>query len=208
MTDNQLGSGSSLHNVWINAGAGPRENRRHPKLFEDWREVRVDIDVGAEPDIVADITDLSPISTGFADALWSSHCLEHLFQHQVIGALKEFRRVIADSGFIVCLVPDLQAVAGRIAADKFHEPIYQSPAGPVTPHDMFYGHGPSIARGHTSMAHRCGFTPTILVELLNGAGFAQYIIRRRPSLELVVVARKTAGSPSNNPEALLRALEL
>jgi hypothetical protein len=73
---------------------------------------------------------------------------------------------------------------------------------------MFYGHGPSIARGHTSMAHRCGFTPTILVELLNGAGFAQYIIRRRPSLELVVVARKTAGSPSNNPEALLRALEL
>jgi len=194
--------------ILVNAGCGPTRGVSRSVLFRDWREVRVDIDPSSQPDIMADITDLSPIGSGFADAVWASHCLEHLFQHQVGLALSEFRRIITDDGFIIFLVPDVQAVASLVAADKFHEAVYDAPAGPVSAHDMFYGYGRAIAAGHTQMAHRCGFTPTILVNAMNEAGFAEYVIRRLPTLELAVLARKTSGTPENNCEALLQALAL
>jgi hypothetical protein len=192
----------------VNVGCGPSLVVTRTKLFQDWRQLRVDIEASVQPDVIADLTDLSPLQSGSADALWSSHCVEHLYQNQVPGALKEFHRVLADDGFAVILVPDLQAVADRIVADKFDEPIYNSGMGPVSAHDMFYGFGPSIAAGQTSMAHRCGFTPTILVNLLNASSFAEYAIRRLRSLELLVVARKSLGTPANNAEALLQALDL
>ncbi len=200
--------GDTQPKLVVNAGCGPTTEITRSPLFQGWRQLRVDIDPTAQPDIIADITDLSPLDNGIADAVWSSHCLEHLFQHQVGGALSEFHRVMADDGFVVCLVPDLQAIANMIANDKFKDPIYNAPAGPVNAHDMVYGYGPAIAAGHTSMAHRCGFTPSILVEVLNGASFAEYAIRRLPSLELAIVARKTKGTPQSNCEALLQALAL
>lgn len=192
----------------INVGCGPVLRLTRTALFEEWRQLRVDIEESVDPDVIADLTDLSPIESGTADALWSSHCVEHLYRSQVPGALQEFHRVLKDDGFIVILVPDLQAVAERIVADQFDEPIYNSGMGPVSAHDMFYGFGPSIAAGQTSMAHRCGFTPTSLVNLLNSSNFAEYAIRRLGSLELLVVARKSLGAPETNSEALLQALDL
>jgi hypothetical protein len=194
--------------ILINVGCGPELRVNRSPLFLDWHQVRIDIDEAARPDIVADVTDLSPVEDGAVDAVWSSHCLEHLYQHQAGGALAEFHRVLTDDGFVVVLVPDIQAVADLIVADKFHEVIYTSPAGPVCAHDMLYGFGPAIAAGQLSMAHRCGFTPTILVNLLDATNFVEYGIRRLPTLELVVVARKTPGTPDTSCEALLTALAL
>jgi SAM-dependent methyltransferase len=208
MNDSEPQSSTDPRKLVINVGCGPARLLTRTALFEDWQQLRVDIEESVQPDIIADLTDLSPITNGSADALWSSHCLEHLFQNQVLGALGEFHRVLSDDGFIVILVPDLQAVADRIVTDKFDEPIYISGMGPVSAHDMFYGFGPAIAAGQTSMAHRCGFTPTILVNLLNATSFAEYAIRRLPSLELVVVARKSPGTPETNAEAILQALDL
>jgi hypothetical protein len=209
MGDGETAERPARQKVVVNVGCGPSLVLTRTALFNDWRQLRVDIEESVNPDIIADLTDLSPIPTGRADAIWSSHCLEHLYQHQVPRAISEFHRVIADDGFAVVLVPDLQAVADRIVADKFLDPIYESPAGIVTAHDMFYGFGPAIADGQTSMAHRCGFTPSALVTLLNASAFAEYAIRRLPSsLELLVVARKTVGGPGNNCEALLTALDL
>jgi SAM-dependent methyltransferase len=208
MSDSVGSSPDIRQRLVVNVGCGPSRELTRSRLFHDWRQLRVDIEASVQPDIIADLTDLSPIETGTADALWSSHCLEHLYQHQVLGALGEFHRVIADDGFIIVLVPDLQAVADRIVADKFIEPIYESPAGTVSAHDMFYGFGAAIAEGQTSMAHRCGFTPSTLVAFMNRTDFAEYAIRRLPSLELMVVARKTVGGASSNCEALLEALDL
>jgi SAM-dependent methyltransferase len=194
--------------ILVNVGCGPAHLLTRTSMFLDWHQVRVDIDKAAQPDVVADITDLSPLSDGTADALWASHCLEHLYQHQAQGALAEFHRVLSDDGFAVILVPDIQALADLIGTDKLHEVIYNSPAGPVSAHDMIYGFGPAIAAGQSGMAHRCGFTPTILVNLLNATSFAEYIIRRLPTLELVVVARKTATNDGSDCQALLQALAL
>ena len=193
----------------VNVGCGPRGSTRLPPYFEGWRELRVDVDASVEPDLVADLTDLSAIADESADAVWASHCVEHLFDHQVKIALTEFRRVLRDEGFACIIVPDLQTIAGFVAADQLHEPIYESPAGPVTPHDMLYGFGAAIASGHTSMAHRCGFTPSGLQRCFEGLPFGEILLRRRTqALELVALARAIPARDAAERDALASALEL
>jgi SAM-dependent methyltransferase len=192
----------------VNLGCGPKDSAWLPAMFADWRELRVDADPKAAPDLLADITDLSAIETGSIDAIWSAHCLEHLYLHQVPGAIAEMHRVLADDGFMCLIVPDLQVLAEYIVNDKLHEVIYQSAAGPITAHDIIFGYGPYIARGHSGMAHRCGFTPGLLVRELQKSPFAEIILRRRPNHELAAVARKRPPASDTEREALLEALEL
>ncbi len=86
--------------------------------------------------------------------------------------------------------------------------VYESPAGPVIAHDMIYGFGPQLAQGRASMAHRCGFTPTLLLQKLREAPFAQIVMRRRTNRELAAVACKRAIAGDAERDALLAALEL
>jgi SAM-dependent methyltransferase len=192
----------------VNLGCGPKGATRLPAMFGNWREVRVDLDPGVAPDILADITNLSAIETGSVDAIWSSHCIEHVYLHQVGQAVAEAYRILRDGGFYCLIVPDLQAIAEYIAQDRLHEVVYQSPAGPVVAHDMIYGHGPSLARGRSAMAHRCGFTPTLLLQQLREAPFAEIVLRRRPHQELAAVACKRASASDAEREAFLTALAL
>jgi predicted SAM-dependent methyltransferase len=192
----------------VNLGCGPRAAARLPVLFENWRELRVDVDPAMEPDVVADMTDLSAIESGSADALWSSHSIEHLYLHQVGQAIAEFYRILSDDGFACIIVPDLQTLANYIVADKLHEVVYQSQAGPITAHDIVFGLGGAIARGRVNMAHRCGFTPSLMLQQLRQAPFAEIVLRRRPNMELAAVACKTRFADQPDREALLAALEL
>ena len=170
--------------------------------------MRVDIDPHAAPDILADITDLSAIETGSVDAVWSAHCIEHLYLHQVGQAVAEAYRVLTDDGFYCLIVPDLQGIAEFIAADRLHEVIYEAPAGPVTAHDMLFGYGRFLAEGRTAMAHRCGFTPTLLLQKLQQAPFAEIILRRLANRELAGIARKQPSASEAERDAFLAALGL
>ncbi len=192
----------------VNLGSGPQGSAWLPAMFADWRELRVDADPKAAPDLLADITDLSAIETGSIDAIWSAHCLEHLYLHQVAGAIAEMHRILADDGFMCLIVPDLQVLAEYIVNDKLHEVVYQSAAGPVTAHDILFGYGPYIAQGHSGMAHRCGFTPGLLIRELQKTPFAEIMLRRRPNHELAAVARKRPPATDAEREELLDALEL
>jgi predicted SAM-dependent methyltransferase len=71
--------------IFLNVGCGAKDNIRLPECFQGhgWHQVRIDIDPSLEPDIVADITDLSHVKTNSVDAIYSSHNLEHLNLHQV-----------------------------------------------------------------------------------------------------------------------------
>jgi SAM-dependent methyltransferase len=194
----------------VNVGCGPREDGKNvPAFFNSWRQLRVDIDASVQPDIRAELTDLRPIPDGSADAIWASHCIEHLYAHQVTLALAEFRRVLRADGFVCMIVPDLQTVAQYVAADRLHEPLYQSPAGPVTPHDIVFGFGAAIAGGRTSMAHRCGFTPGMLQRCFIQSSFPEVLLRRRSqALELAAVARMSPAKDESERAALMAALEL
>jgi hypothetical protein len=193
----------------VNVGCGTREQSRLPRCFEAWRQLRVDVDPDVNPDLVADLADLSAIPDATADAVWAAHCVEHLYSHEVRTAIIEFRRLLRDDGFLCIIVPDLQSVARFIAADQLHEPLYQSPAGPVSPHDIVFGFGPAIANGRTTMAHRCGFTPGALQRCFHGLPFGEVVVRRRAAaLELAVVARTIPAKDDAERAVLMSALEL
>ena len=77
-----------------------------------------------------------------------------------------------------------------VAADKLTETAYRSPAGPIAPIDILYGHRASLARGNLYMAHRCGFTQKVLVATLQAAGFGTIASQARgaPHFDLWAVA--------------------
>src|SRR5438270_4825699 len=196
--------------IVVNAGCGPLGGARLPAIFDSGTQLRVDFDPAVQPDVVASITDLSAIPSNSADAVWSAHCMEHLYAHEVGRALSEVYRILADDGFACLIVPDLQAVASYIANDRLHEAVYTSAAGPVTAHDIVYGFGSAIAQGRVGMAHRCGFTPTMMIQRLQEVPFGEIVVRRRTAvLELAAVLQKNvaAWTPEKRA-ALLASLEL
>ncbi len=167
-----------------------------------WQEVRLDIDVSVQPDIVGTMTDMSGVTDASMDAIFSSHNIEHLYPHEVPIALKEFQRVLQADGFCVITCPDLKSVCERVAQDDLLGVAYDSPAGPITPLDILYGFRPSMAKGNVFMAHRCGFTQTTLRQALKDAGFASVATSARPThFDLWALASKKAWS-----EADLKAL--
>ena len=177
-------------------------------MFDTWQRLRVDADPLAAPDLVADIVDLSAIASGSADAVWAAHCVEHVYAHQLRPAFSEFHRILNPDGFACILVPDLQAIARYIIEDRLHEVIYNSPAGPVTAHDILFGFGPAIAAGHWRMAHRCGFTPAVMLRRLGEIGFGETVLRRRPNLELAAIVSKRPFVDDAEREALFTRLRL
>ncbi|HMJ01879.1 MAG TPA: class I SAM-dependent methyltransferase, partial [Conexibacter sp.] len=144
----------------LHVGCGPvREARLDPR-FQDpgWLEVRLDVDPGVEPDIVASITDMSPVADASVDAVYSHHNIEHVFSHEVSRALGEFLRVLRPGGELLLATPDLQGVAKTIASGQLEDTLYRSRSGNITPIDVVYGFRSDIAEGREYMAHRTGFT--------------------------------------------------
>ena len=192
----------------LHVGCGPKRKDRTTAGFRsaDWQEIRLDIDPSVQPDVTGTMTDMGAVSTGSVDAVFSSHNIEHLYPHEVPLALKEFLRVLKDDGFAVITCPDLQSVCALVADDKLTEAAYQSPAGPIAPLDILYGHRPPMARGNLYMAHRCGFTRRVLDHTLRAAGFAVVATMARgraPFFDLWALASKSARS-----EDEVRALAL
>lgn len=196
--------------IFLNVGCGPvLEDDRIPLYFRsaDWCEIRLDVDPAAQPDIVASITDMSCILSDSVDCIWSSHNLEHLYPHEVDQALREFLRILKPSGFIYLKVPDLQLVAELVVSNGLDEIAYDSPAGPITPLDMIFGHTASLAAGNMFMAHRTGFSPPLLQRLLRAAGFGYGVLKRKEALELSAVVFKSNAAEDPARDGILAELE-
>lgn len=163
----------------VGCGRARREEVAPGFRSTDWQEVRLDIDPAVAPDIVGSMLEMSSVPDGSFEGLFSSHNLEHLYPHEVPIALAEFRRVLKPDGIAVITCPDLQSVARLIADDRLDEPAYLSPAGPIAPMDIVYGHRPQLASGNLYMAHRGGFTLKTIVQAVREAGFRSVAGRRR-----------------------------
>lgn len=165
----------------LNVGSGPPSNRYLHAVFlsAEWQETRLDVDPLAAPDLVGSFVNMGGLveSEDF-DAVWSSHSLEHLYAHEVPLALAEFRRILKPDGFALITCPDLEAVASLILKQGLDHEAYVSPMGPITPHDMLFGHSGAIARGKTAMSHNTGFTCSSLGHLLANAGFPVVLVKR------------------------------
>lgn len=193
--------------TFLHVGCGPKRKDQTTRGFNtpEWNELRLDINEAVNPDIVGTMLDMSAVADASVDAVFSSHNIEHLYPHEVPLALAEFKRVLKPDGVVVITCPDLQSVAALIAEDKLTEPAYVSPAGPIAPLDILYGHRPQLAAGNLYMAHRCGFTQKVLTSTLQAAGFAMVAAKRRghPHYDLWALATVRPME-----EAALRALAL
>ena len=182
---------------FLHVGCGSKRKAQTTKGFNtpEWHEIRLDIDPSAQPDVIGTMTDMSAVVSESVDAIYSSHNIEHLYPHEVPLAFAEFLRVLKPNGFFVVTCPDLQSVCKLVAEDKLTEPAYSSPAGPISPLDILYGHRPSMARGNLYMAHRCGFTRGVLDGTLRSCGFQAVASMARgqaPYFDLFALASKSA----------------
>lgn len=181
--------------TFLHVGCGPKYKNQTTRAFnsDEWLEKRLDIDASVAPDVVGSMTDMSAVPSGSVQGVFSSHNIEHLYPHEVPIALAEFIRVLSDDGFLVITCPDLKSVCALVAEDKLTEPAYVSPAGPIAPIDILYGHRPPMAKGNLYMAHRCGFTSKVLTATLQAAGFKSVASMTRPQcFDLWAVASKSA----------------
>jgi SAM-dependent methyltransferase len=190
----------------LHVGCGPFSPDKLHDVFRgpDWREIRVDIDPAVKPDIQASITDLRKnVPDASIDAIWSSHNIEHLYDHEVEPALREFVRVLRPAGFALLTCPDLEAIAKLIAAGV-DRVAYESPAGPITPLDMLFGLRRSIERGNLFMCHRTGFTEERLGKVIIGAGFHEARVVKGRSYDLWALGLM-ANADREDIETLLSA---
>ncbi len=190
--------------MFLHVGCGPKRKDHAGPGFqgEEWDELRLDIDPSVKPDIVGSMTDMSAVADESVDAVYSSHNIEHLYSHEVPIALGEFLRVLKSDGFAVITCPNLQSIGQLIAEGKLTHPVYVSPAGPIAPIDMIYGHRGYVASGNTYMAHKCGFTRKDLMAALKQAGFGRAVGLNQPkNLNLWVI-----GTKSRTEDETLNAL--
>ncbi|WP_183238530.1 methyltransferase domain-containing protein [Bradyrhizobium sp. CIR18] len=164
----------------LNAGSGPGTAQRIARMIVDdgWEETRFDIDPDVKPDVLGSILELSgAFAPQSFDAVWSSHVLEHLYAHEVYPTLRQFHQVLKPDGFALIMSPDVESVAQFIVEHGIAAIAYHSPAGPIRPLDMLYGHSHAIEEGRVYMAHRTGFTAERLGNLLLMAGFPTVSVR-------------------------------
>ena len=179
----------------LNAGSGALAPHRLHAVFRNaaWAQITLDVEPRHKPDIVCSIINMrSFVETASIDAIWSSHNIEHLHAHEVPVALAEFARVLKPNGFALIRCPNLDAVARKLLADGLDSVAYVSPAGPITPLDMIYGHTGAIARGDGYMRHHSGFTLTTLAKHLMSAGFETVHMLESPDFDLWALALKSA----------------
>ena len=178
---------------FLNVGCGPVDS---PKIRgfdnDDWKEIRLDIDEGVNPDIVGTLTDMKLVETSSVDAVHSAYNIDHIYPHEVPIALAEFYRVLKEDGIVYIRCPDIQLISEAVINDQLLEALYKSPAGPISPIDIIYGNRQEIVEGNEYMAKKCGFTYSVLNMAFSEAGFkARYGGRLAfNGAELVLVAFK------------------
>ncbi len=166
---------------FLHVGCGKKNINSTPFNNSNWEEIRFDIDPSVNPDVIGTMLEMNEIKDNSFDAIYSSHNIEHLYPHEVIIALKEFKKKLKPSGFTLITCPDLKSVCSEVAQDKLLEPLYESLNGEsISPIDIIYGHRKYIKQGNVFMAHKCGFTQKALISVLHQSGFIQVISKTRP----------------------------
>jgi SAM-dependent methyltransferase len=190
----------------LHVGCGHAAPHRLHALFRDriaWEEVRLDIDPTVKPDIVCSTVDMSDeVASASIDAIWTSHTVEHLHHHEAARAFREFRRVLRPDGFLLIRCPDVDAVVRCFLDNGLEHVAYHSPAGPITPLDMLFGHRPSINAGNLFMSHHTAFNDERMGSMLLEAGFEEVRTRGADGYDLWAIA----FAPSADIDACLAGL--
>jgi hypothetical protein len=169
----------------LNVGGGSRDL---PERYAGWQQDLLDIDPANKPDILCDVRRLPPDfverSVGSYDAIYCSHVIEHLYQHELTAVLKSFIPLLTSDGVVEIFAPNLtHAMKSMLSANlDLNDVWYRTEAGlPVTFHDVFYGWSAAMQQGNLYFAHKCGFTALSLGVLLQSAGYARVVVTEEAS---------------------------
>jgi ubiquinone/menaquinone biosynthesis C-methylase UbiE len=174
-----------------------------PSHYAGFEHLLLDIDPSGSPDIVCDARDLKNLGGNEFDSVYCSHNLEHYYRHDVSRVLAGFLHVLKDGGFAHIRVPDIGELI-RLVVERnmdIEDVLYESKVGPITAHDVLYGHAIRIEHsGQEFFAHKTGFTNKSLVAALHAAGFSK-VFSRKGRMEIDAVAFK--GTPDQATRTLL-----
>jgi SAM-dependent methyltransferase len=182
-----------------------------PSHYDGWEHLLLDIDPRGRPDIVCDARNMTSLKPAQFDAVYCSHNLEHYYRHDAMKVLNGFRHVLKGDGFVEIRVPDLQSVIQRVSTSGMDlgDILYQSAAGPIAVLDVIYGLSSEIERsGQDFFAHKSGFTPKLLKQMLQRAGFVFIQIFVTPDIfETRAIAFKSEPSSSQTRLLGLRDIQ-
>ena len=170
-----------------------------PLMFKapEWQEIIASKEV-PNAHLPISIKELSEVPGESCNAIWNAGSLSYLYAHEVMPALKECYRILQPGGILVFTVSDLQRIGQVMGQNKLEQELYRSPAGPVAPIDLLYGHRGAIRSGHADLQIKTGFTAPSIAHKLTPLGFGDVEITRE-GWTLKIVARKVAASPADKP---------
>jgi len=170
----KLGGGTIL-----DVGCNVKEASALPPMAHEpgWKIIRLYNNPLVEPDVLADICDMSVIPTDSVDVVWAARIVEHLPYHQVQVALKECLRCCSPRGVVMVAVPDLHIACATVLQGNLEDKLYLSQGGDeICVIDMIYGMRRPIAAGNDFMRHKSGFIQNTLGRHLVAAGFANVTV--------------------------------
>jgi SAM-dependent methyltransferase len=178
--------------IVLNVGSGKVSVKSQSSLFNDWKELKVDLDNSTNPDIISDIRNLKEIENNSIDAIWASHVIEHMYYQDLFDVFNSFVRVLKDDGFCIIRVPDLGAIANLIK-NNILDTIYTTEDGlEVSALDMIYGHRMFSKEegGNHFMLHKTGFTQQSLSQLLNSLNIKCFVTTTMNEVQCVIYKNK------------------
>jgi SAM-dependent methyltransferase len=173
----------------LNVGSGGRGSQM-PQIYANWDVVWLDLNPTFQPDLLMDARDLGTLEPGQFDAVFSSHCLEHIYPHELRAVIHGMWHVLKADGFVDISVPNI----GRLL-ELVHERgldldshVYDSPGGPICVRDMIWGYSRHQEYTHRPELnlHKNGFSQRTLGQLLINSDFpAAYMVSNDLDLRVI-----------------------
>lgn len=134
----------------------------------------VEARAGMKPDVVCDLTRLTPFADATADEILSVHVVEHFWRWEVRDVLREWVRVLKPGGRMILECPNI-----RSACETFlQDPAQYSREDQAGQRTMWVFYGDPQWKDPL-MIHRWGYTPESLKALLSEVGLAD--VRQEPA---------------------------
>ena len=135
------------------------------RILPDWTNVDI-VDVGGKPDILADAREI-PLDDGCADEIMCIHGVEHFHPWEAEDLFKEWFRLLKPGGKLVVELPNIRKCCDNLIRNR------PSPKHP----DQFtlWGLYGDPREKNPYMAHKWGWEPNTLTEVMTRHGFVSII---------------------------------
>lgn len=157
--------------------------------------LNIDLNSFHDPDLVADIRDLSMLPSGYYEEVRAIDVLEHVGRTEVKVTLAEWNRLLVEGGILTIRVPDLVGLLSL-----FFDRHYRTVEKQEELIQCCFG-----TQAYQGDFHLSGFTHALLRNYLESAGFSIVSMRSKDVWLIDAVAKKGGGPKYDEPGNALKA---